>query len=434
MKENKFNPCIYTGKDPIYEKVPGYQGITSIWDWNSSKGKYERRKTGNQYLAYKKIQGLQKSKCFDSFEKAKKWRESPNLFYAEEQNEELTFKEVMDKYFEYKKTKVKASTLETYESNASHLAFFYSLPMNQINARAVDAWLEKVKKAEYLALQHQTRLSYGHELGLLRQVLAYYSEYLCDSYQVPIKKRHNDDAIIDKQKYFQKRAEGKQRYIPFEDCEKFINGLKTRGERTEHQWLYYVLGYLQLRTGMRIGEACALDFRDVNFETGEVYVSKTVQWSRRKGKETVISPSTKTGESRYVYATGQILGLLKDLGCKLGRTKGLIFSTTGFTPVPYRSVQYHYDAAFKEAGLKWRSTHILRHSFATQFLELTSNQHALKGLLGHSDIRQTDHYGKTTETMILSGFKAYEQRLMNDSKVASIAETGWDRLGKQSVE
>jgi len=53
----------------------------------------------------------------------------------------------------------------------------------------------------------------------------------------------------------------------------------------------------------------------------------------------------------------------------------------------------------------------LRHSFATHFLETTLNNNALKALLGHTTIKMTEKYGKTTNRLTLAGMMAFEESL-----------------------
>ncbi|MEW6058125.1 MAG: tyrosine-type recombinase/integrase [Bdellovibrionota bacterium] len=140
--------------------------------------------------------------------------------------------------------------------------------------------------------------------------------------------------------------------------------MERRGAEKERLQVFYFLALFQIRTGVRIGEACALAWRDVDFQTGAVSISKTVQWSRSKGRKTCISPLTKTGRPRVIYITSQVASALRAWAAKSKRTVGLIFSFDGFAPLPYRSVQHHYDIAFERLELPWTSTHILRQSFA----------------------------------------------------------------------
>jgi integrase len=169
--------------------------------------------------------------------------------------------------------------------------------------------------------------------------------------------------------------------------------------------------------GARVGEVAAISWEDVNLHSGRVSISKTVQWSRRKGRQTLISPLTKTGKSRQIYVTEHALVMLKKWALQCGRSKGLVFSHDGSNPVTYSSIQHYYDKAFAFAGLKWSSTHILRHTFATDFLEKTGNKLALQGQLGHSSSRQTEHYAKITDSVIKAGVKAYDKQLQGSNVV-----------------
>ena len=49
----------------------------------------------------------------------------------------------------------------------------------------------------------------------------------------------------------------------------------------------------------------------------------------------------------------------------------------------------------KPLKLPWRSTHILRHTFATIALMETKNLSAVQASLGHTEVRMTQRYAKT---------------------------------------
>lgn len=168
MAQAKLNLTEHIGKDTINVKVPNIQGLYLIHDWCSKTKRYRPRTAGLKYYAYKKIGCVQKTKCFESFQQAKAWRESSDIFMDETVGSEVLFKEVKQKFFEKKKGLLRISTYETYESNAKHLTFFDDLPMIQITPKAIDHWLSQMKSPSYLALQHRSRLSYHHELSLLR--------------------------------------------------------------------------------------------------------------------------------------------------------------------------------------------------------------------------------------------------------------------------
>jgi len=221
---------------------------------------------------------------------------------------------------------------------------------------------------------------------------------------LPIKKRHRADCIVDRVKYEVAQAKNKRKFLPRSVVIQFLNALKGSADP-----LYYEVALFQLGTGTRIGEACAMDWSDVNFESGTAYIHSNVCWSRLKGRPTFISPLTKTSEARLVSIPQAVLHQLKQLSLRSGRAKGLVFSHDGFKPLEYRSIQYHYDRILKGIGSEWRGTHIMRHSFSTDYLEKTKNPKALQGQLGHRTAEQTSHYAKITDMMKQDGMADYDK-------------------------
>lgn len=396
-------------KPTVYKRIKNVQGICTIWDLNPKTLKYEQRQHGTKYYAFKRVQNRQISRCFDSFNEAKDWRSSP-FIYAEKVATGVTFAEIKNLFFKTKREgkELSVTTLETYESSAKHLAFFNDLPMEQINTPAVDHWIKAVKHPDYLSLQHRTRISYRHELSVLRQILTFYSEYECDSYQVPIKKRHLKDCVVDAEKLKQRKQKSKQRFIPREDLLKFLEALERISNGKVRYEAIYLVGLLQMWTGVRIGEAAAVRVEDFDFERRTVRIWQTVHWARSKARKTCVSPLTKTGEQREVPVPAFVIQVICSWLKGLKRVRGLVFSESGKDALPYRSIQYRYDLAFKNAKVHWSSTHILRHSFATDFLEKTRDKEALQGILGHSSSKQTEHYAKITDEMVAQGMKRYE--------------------------
>jgi integrase len=370
-----------------------------------------QRQSGLKYYAYKKLNGIQKSKCFESYESAKTWKMSAKFFDEPESGGLTLFKDVRDRYFEYKKSKLQPTTWETYKSKAKHLKFFDELPMNQITSKAIDLWLVQIKRPEYLELLHKTRTSFRHELSALRQILVYFNEYMDDSFQMPIKKRHLDDSIVNYLKYKESKQDCKTKYIPRHDYQRWLNLLFAKAGKNPRLMVYAALAFFQSHTGCRIGEACALEWKDIDLNEGFVSIYKTVQWARGKGREDRISALTKTSEGRTVPLVEPLIKVLTDWKRIDCRAHGLVFCLRGLGPMSYRSIQYYYNKGFDELGIKASSTHILRHSFATDFQEKTLNQLALAKVLGHKHLKQTEHYAKITNKTMQTGIEAYNKSL-----------------------
>lgn len=405
-----FDPRIRQKKDIIAVKTK-WAGIRQIWQWDDRFKCYKRRTEGNKYSVWKLERTgkttRQVEKAFARLEQAREWRKFVGV--GDPPPQQMTLLEVIVKYFKHQSGRIKPTTLETYHVNCKHFNFLNDMYVIEITPKVIDRWFSELKDPQYLKSQHKTRTSYRHDLSLLRQVLGYYGEYIDDCYQMPVKKRHYEDCIIDKEKYLANRQKNKSKYIPKEHVILFLKTLKARSLRLDNPMIdcLYHLASLQVQTGMRIGEVCALSWQNIDLEHGDILVHKTVHWLRGKGQKPIISQITKTGESRTIPLMTNTVRHLKEWKLKCDPRSKLVFAKNNDI-IPYRTVQYHYDHAFKEADLPYSSTHILRHSFATLFLESTSDHNALKGILGHKTLKQTEHYGCVTDKLKKDGMLAFE--------------------------
>ena len=71
----------------------------------------------------------------------------------------------------------------------------------------------------------------------------------------------------------------------------------------------YELFLLELATGLRHGELMALQWRDLNLDTGELYVSRQI--NRVRGKLTVSEPKTRAA-LRTIVLPSSVVGVLRE--------------------------------------------------------------------------------------------------------------------------
>ena len=62
--------------------------------------------------------------------------------------------------------------------------------------------------------------------------------------------------------------------------------------------------------------------------------------------------------------------------------------------IRYNAIQSAFNAGFVALKLPWRSTHILRHSYATMALMATKDMSSVQASLGHTSSRMTEKYAK----------------------------------------
>lgn len=154
-----------------------------------------------------------------------------------------------------------------------------------------------------------------------------------------------------------------------------------------------LLIYITLYTGIRIGEACALRWEDIDLDTRLLYIRHTVSrvWIVENGKKVsrliISSPKTKSsfrcipicsklyetlGKYPYLQKRGYIL------------TNGA--DKSFMSP---RTFEYRYKAILNKCRLTPINYHTLRHTFATRCIERGVDIKSLSEFLGHANVSIT---------------------------------------------
>ena len=144
---------------------------------------------------------------------------------------------------------------------------------------------------------------------------------------------------------------------------------------------------LCLFTGLRLGDLCALKWKDIDFENKILTINRTVQRlyvNDHKTKTTLVETAPKSECSRReIPLTDSLLELL----LKFGTNKEYIFG--GDKPMEPRTMQYHFKKIQKDINLQNQNFHILRHTFSTNCIEGGVDVKSLSEILGHSDVKIT---------------------------------------------
>lgn len=148
---------------------------------------------------------------------------------------------------------------------------------------------------------------------------------------------------------------------------------------------------ITLYGGLRIGELCALQWRDIHFESGTLQVSKTIlriqKEDRDKGKKTqvLISRPKTDSSNRLIPLPGFLLEFLRNF--RQGSEVYLITGTKFY--LESRMCLEKYKKILKKAGLESHTFHTLRHTFATRCVEKGFDPKSLSEILGHANINTT---------------------------------------------
>lgn len=177
---------------------------------------------------------------------------------------------------------------------------------------------------------------------------------------------------------------------------------------------YKKLGILLgLFTGMRIGELCALQFKDIDFNNKLINVTKTLQRTYDPTKD--INPSkiqitsTKTASStRTIPITEEIKRILEKMNT--GNNNYILTGKSKYTEP--RSFRRSYQNFMKSIGIEPLKFHSLRHTFASMNIENGNDIKTISEILGHSDIDTTlKIYTHTTEKQKEKAIEKFEKLL-----------------------
>lgn len=155
---------------------------------------------------------------------------------------------------------------------------------------------------------------------------------------------------------------------------------------------------LVLYTGLRIGELCALQWKDIDLDNQIINVSKTV--SRIKDKNTlksktkVIIDYPKTENSiRIIPIHNELVFYLKNFKQNI-KDDEVYFLTSTREFFPTNIYYYYYKTFIKNLNFDNKyNFHVLRHTFATRALLNGIDIKTLSEILGHSSVKITlDRY------------------------------------------
>lgn len=155
--------------------------------------------------------------------------------------------------------------------------------------------------------------------------------------------------------------------------------------------IYESLFRTMVFSGLRVGEARALQVRDVNLVNQTLHVRRTFSTN-------VLADSTKTGKDRYVEIpeslASEFEGLLRFRSEAVSPEAWVFHKRERFLRVA--AVRLAFKRALKRAGLRTSFTpHCLRHTYASLMIQKGARSEYVQRQLGHHSISLTvDLYGR----------------------------------------
>lgn len=149
---------------------------------------------------------------------------------------------------------------------------------------------------------------------------------------------------------------------------------------------------LCLYTGIRIGEICALTWNDIDLNNSLLHINRTMERIYVNSGNTLIyigEPKSKTS-IRVIPLTTSMSIILKRIK-KRNNFCGDEFFLTGSNEkfVEPRNYQYWFKRRLSKLKISQNKFHILRHTFATNCIQIGMDVKSLSEVLGHSNIGTT---------------------------------------------
>ncbi|WP_051577834.1 site-specific integrase [Sporolactobacillus terrae] len=193
-----------------------------------------------------------------------------------------------------------------------------------------------------------------------------------------------------------------------------------------HTSMYSNFIGVALNTGMRKGEVLGLRKRDIDFKSKQIHVNQSVY--EMQGGAFVCSPKTSYSKRTILfdetiekYLKDQISkqGALKLLYGKKYNDNDLLFCYDDGRPMRPTNINKFFNRIIKAAGVPKIRIHDMRHTHATQLLELGVNPKIVSERLGHASVKITlDLYSHVKPEMQVQGVALLSERLnMNKNKM-----------------
>ena len=336
-------------------------------------GKYESRFTikGKRYSVYADTLAECKEKDAALREKIKKG------LYIDNQN--LTLDQYYQEWKAARRGTVKGNTVLNSESRYK----------NHIGPALGKRKVVEIEKREIVKLQKE--LAKKQKASSVNAIIAQLRSMLKSAVGDGILTRNPAAGVKQLKDDGEKASETYHRALTVEEQTLFVELLRP-------EWYYELILFL-LCTGVRIGEAASVTWKDVDYINNMIHISST-QSRTEDGKYTVGTPKSRTSD-RDIPMNDAIREILKSQKNKLKMVHGNVVNLNqnvfeGFTgkrvyDATVNSAIKRTIERMKKNGLETEhfTAHALRDTFATRYIEQEGSAQVLKTILGHSSLAMT---------------------------------------------
>ena len=282
--------------------------------------------------------------------------EKQMLEYQEKKEKGLTFEEVTEEWQEYHYKSVTYATAQRYDLYVNALIdYFGNRYIKNITAIEIEHFMN------YMSVRGYSTKTIRDQLSVTKMIFKYaiihqyidndVSAYISAAKGIPPKKR---EALTE------------------EEVAKVNDSIDCT---------FGLLAYFLLYTGLRKGEALALQWKDIDFDNKLIHIYKSVYYEGNR--PCIKSPKTQAGKRTVI-----LLDCIMDKLSR-GSPNDYVFGC-GSSPMRKTYFSRQWEKYKNECGLNI-TAHQLRHTYATMLFEANISQKDAQTLMGHSDIKVTQN-------------------------------------------
>lgn len=216
-----------------------------------------------------------------------------------------------------------------------------------------------------------------------------------------IKENPQHDVVVPKKQRTVEEIESEpleEKYLNADELEEFLQAVREHGLDLDLE-RFYLLAF----SGMRSGELCALKWTDLDFETNEVRITKTLYNENSNMRNYTLTPPKTDGSIRVIEMEEEIMQLLKShrkrqmkLDMKYRHEieeyhdANFIFRRVNGYPFMQKNIvdRMHRLLAFTKIE-KNATPHIFRHTHISMMTEAGVDLPTIMERVGHEDVQTT---------------------------------------------
>lgn len=318
---------------------------------------------------------------FSTAEEAKEWERTFLLKATNEVKNDTTFSDLYNAYKDAKLSKIKKNSMYKVDLlvNAHLIPYWGNIKLADINNRKIEIWQNELLNKTYYSSKEKKKVKYMN--SHLETIQSRFKSIL----KYGITKGYITDArmtMFD----IAKRSEEMKEEMLFWQPEEFMAFIKEVG-----QLRYYAFFNTLYWCGLRIGEALALTWKDVDLSKRIIKVRK----SYSKHGRIISTPKTENSIRDILIPEMCLDALYKH---REAHTKTIGYNENRFVfdfekPLDDNSIRYVKNSACKKSGVKQIRIHDFRHSHVSLLINLGFNPFDIAKRLGHTVEMVNNVYG-----------------------------------------